>query len=451
MSIQQGPACLMLLVVPNGRDAWKAIEGLNALEAQHQYVEVLLKAAQEAFLVPTSKPQAQEILQTFAKLQPPFDDDTSTATDNDDIITTTTEDEGLLGQQEEEDDEEQAYLKDVQASSGRLTPVTRPLPTTIPTSMIPHGQYRPPRRPSSAMSNRSTNLKRLGSSPVPIPTSKPSTSVSPVALKSIHPAAPNRGSPSFLPASRGPRRTPSSPKRVHPDHFDHPNPWASSSQGTNSQPRSLSPSSTLSPLDQRLLLQQQQHFATSHTASSSPILGSTRLRTLQSPLQHPQPPALQPGSSNSSTITATATNLRSTSSAYLRQQSTPTPTSVQQQRQQEYAYASVVSLGPATKRALETLQAEIIALNERVDDIRQEILRRNPQHAIVSSSSAADGDDWDGWKWVIKAAIKHAAVNLLTVLLLYLLFKRGPLVSASQFSQMWHKLRNRLRVVTVVV
>ncbi|KAI9320148.1 hypothetical protein BX666DRAFT_1376681 [Dichotomocladium elegans] len=95
----------------------------------------------------------------------------------------------------------------------------------------------------------------------------------------------------------------------------------------------------------------------------------------------------------------------------------------------EQQYTSVVALGPATKRALDTLQAEIVALNERIDGLRQELIERNQQRRMVPVKPRVpdedDSDGLEGWKWVVKAALKHAAVNLLMALIMFIaLYKR---------------------------
>lgn len=66
-------------------------------------------------------------------------------------------------------------------------------------------------------------------------------------------------------------------------------------------------------------------------------------------------------------------------------------------------------LGPATKRALEALQQEIEALNERIDGLRKELVARDKASTssstskrLVKSSNAAQNGDEDGWKWVFK-------------------------------------------------
>jgi hypothetical protein len=55
------------------------------------------------------------------------------------------------------------------------------------------------------------------------------------------------------------------------------------------------------------------------------------------------------------------------------------------------ADTSIISLGPATKRALESLQAEVIALNDRIDDLRNEVGRRRQQQRIESPPKRNDG------------------------------------------------------------
>ena len=76
----------------------------------------------------------------------------------------------------------------------------------------------------------------------------------------------------------------------------------------------------------------------------------------------------------------------------------------------DHQYTSVVALGPATKRALDTLQAEIIALNDRIDGLRQELVERDRRKVNIprpdDDDDAAESEDnneiWDGWRWVVK-------------------------------------------------
>lgn len=136
-----------------------------------------------------------------------------------------------------------------------------------------------------------------------------------------------------------------------------------------------------------------------------------RTPTSASSLRLPSPSARPSfvASSNSSSVTATPQNHRL---VY-------TPTSSH--------HESFHALGPATKRALESLQNEIVALNERIDDIRRELVERDKQRTLQyrkTNSSSNDIDtnnnsnrntfnnnnnnnnnnnsEDDGWKWVIK-------------------------------------------------
>ncbi|KAI8336144.1 hypothetical protein BC941DRAFT_453252 [Chlamydoabsidia padenii] len=285
-------------------DAWKKLEGVNKLEAQHLYVETLLQAVSEAYQKPASKTQAQQIIQAFASMRQVGDGDTT----DDELTTTTTEDDN----NEDED-------------------------------------YPPPPPPQQQQQQYRTDSRSTNH-----------TNVSSVQM---------------LP---------------------------------------------------------------------SPIMGGGRLRTLQSPFH---------GSSAASSVTATMSNVRPLQQRRQQQQQQDPST----QPSQDYAYASIVSLGPATKRALESLQAEVIALNDRIDDLRHELLRRDRQ-SVATQPSTDDGegaDDWEGWRWVINAAIKYAAVNVLTAfIILVILYKRGsPAAYAvvGKLTKLFYKIRGRLRVTTVVV
>lgn len=107
----------------------------------------------------------------------------------------------------------------------------------------------------------------------------------------------------------------------------------------------------------------------------SPVISTTS--SVQRPRLHsPNPP-------ESTASSVTATGPPSTA-----QPANPASLLTEQQ------YTSVVALGPATKRALDTLQSEIVALNNRIDGLRLELTRRNQARQIaVSSGTAAQGRD----------------------------------------------------------
>ncbi|ORZ22552.1 acyl CoA binding protein-domain-containing protein [Absidia repens] len=428
-------------------DAWKKLEGFNKLEAQHCYVDILLQAVSEAYQKPASKIQAQQIIQTFSMMKPIGDDDDTT----DDEMTTTTEDGDHADNGSSVasvDEEEKAYLFDIQQNAGRSTPSTLFGQSELTTSTSPrkplgqsnidqrswNGKQRQFLRPKSSASldriissaspnlNRTTNINNDLNKPMTGTTSRAASSAS-------------RYRTHVLPRD-------SSTFNDH--HFDDTmNPWASGTQ----QPLHHS---TLSDYQQHPQLLRTDSRSTNHTNMSaapmlpSPVMGSGRLRTLQSPFH---------GSSAASSVTATASNVRTLQQNQQlgrRQEIQPTPTpSVISQHS--------VALGPATKQALESLQTEVIALNDRIDDLRHELIwrdRRRAEQRLLDDKSEGNGEG-DGWQWVIKAAIKHAAVNLLTALIILLiLYKRGnpaAYAAVGQFSKLWYRLRGWLRVTTVVV
>ncbi|SAM07370.1 hypothetical protein [Absidia glauca] len=252
-------------------DAWKKLEGISKLEAQHQYVETLLLAASEAYQKPATKAQAQQIIQAFATMRPVGGDDDTSDDEMTTTTATTTEDDNEESSQGSVDEEEKAYLIAIEQTSGRRTTNEGRPPRRTPTQRLPF------LRPKSAASS-----SRLSPSP----------------------------------------------------HFD---PWART--------------------DSR---------STTHTATSS------QRHTFASPFH----------SSAASSVTATLSNV---------------------QQHQQLLQRRPVSLGPATQRALESLQAEVIALNDRIDDLRNELVRRDrAAQKPVTKDDDDDEDEWEGWRWVIK-------------------------------------------------
>lgn len=127
----------------------------------------------------------------------------------------------------------------------------------------------------------------------------------------------------------------------------------------------------------------------------SPMYHRQQQQRLGSPPLYPQL-VNRPNSSASSSVTATPQyNL-------LREQSVYTPSDSRSASRSQY---TSIALGPATKRALESLQQEIIALNDRIDDLRKELVERDKQRAVKKKSDdeeEEESDMDDGWKWVIK-------------------------------------------------
>lgn len=65
-----------------------------------------------------------------------------------------------------------------------------------------------------------------------------------------------------------------------------------------------------------------------------------------------------------------------------------------------------VLLGPATKRAIESIQLEIEALNERINGLRKEIVDRDGKKKLARKPKYTVQEE--GWKWVIKVIIGFA-------------------------------------------
>jgi hypothetical protein len=109
-----------------------------------------------------------------------------------------------------------------------------------------------------------------------------------------------------------------------------------------------------------------------------------------SPMYNQSPPQQQNirSLSASSSVTATPRNRMSADSSTLEQ------------------YTATVALGPATKRALESLQNEVIALNDRIDDLRRELVESDKRRAVKNERRAPNGD---GWKWILN--VKRALTN----------------------------------------
>ncbi|CAO3616493.1 unnamed protein product [Cunninghamella blakesleeana] len=81
-------------------DSWSNIKGMTKLEAEHSYVETLLKTVSEAFHNPSCRTQAQQILQIFATMKSTDGDDST-----DDDINTTEDDHDDTDMTNEDDNE----------------------------------------------------------------------------------------------------------------------------------------------------------------------------------------------------------------------------------------------------------------------------------------------------------------------------------------------------------
>lgn len=170
----------------------------------------------------------------------------------------------------------------------------------------------------------------------------------------------------------------------------------------------------LNPWADRNSSSEENEKRTPSRAAMQNALWLTRSPTSRSTALKPKVPHLQSsfyGSSTSSSVTATASNVAGRSANIRHSESRAS--------NRHGGEHHVVALGPATKRALESLQAEVVALNERIDDLRRELQTSSIEPPAITSAAAAaavpgspgsiptDDDDAlsDSWKWVIRVTL----------------------------------------------
>ncbi|KAI8890437.1 ACBP-domain-containing protein [Backusella circina FSU 941] len=113
-------------------------------------------------------------------------------------------------------------------------------------------------------------------------------------------------------------------------------------------------------------------------------------------------------------------------------------------------------LGPATKKALESLKSEIVALNERIDGLRNELKTRDHRKTATPAIAPRKPKDerWEGWKWVYKATLRHAFMNLATAVLLFILLYKNnsPIahVIIKVILRMWQRIKLRLMISSLL-
>ncbi|KAJ8659379.1 hypothetical protein O0I10_004741 [Lichtheimia ornata] len=352
-------------------DAWKQLEGLSTLEAKHRYVEAFLRVASEAYRKPSSRAQAQQILQAFATMQPSSIQEESSDDDEDDDEYEDDEESSVIA-------EERAYLRDIQQQQR---------------------QY---------YQRRQSSLR---------PPSAASTQISAITAPSTPLGRPNSAISNRI------RRPPVLLQGGDDDSVildPNVNPWVSSST---------------KDIDPRQQQQQQQRRDSLLTPSFDPT----------SPLEH------RPESFNR-LVSSSSPSYPTAPSSFVSNPSSParsniTATQEQDQQGTHPTNTSVVSLGPATRRALETLETEIIALNERIDGLKQE-LRANITNTAPSSSSTAPrkkkrAGQWP-WRWIVKMALRHTIVHILLLVCFALYMDQSPIALITQIVA---SQRNRQRAI----
>ncbi|SAM08997.1 hypothetical protein [Absidia glauca] len=413
-------------------DAWKKLQGLSTLEAKHQYVDTLLKVCTEAYRKPAAKAQVQQIIQAFATLQPTDSDDD----DSDDSSIDDGQEDGETS--ESVDEEEQAYLMDIQKSIPSMTTSkSRSTSSSTTGSDTRHSQRSPVMRSSfTSARTKQSNRRSWHGKPPPRPLRR-APSIESTQSMMTAPSVPFRRPPSRSSAAslttntmrptstmshrsdlsrHLSRRTPHTQQHVSgrpmtrqsmlgdDDHFG-VNPWAVNQPGTTRryklEPDDLSDDSID---EQYSRIDLQPTTTTPVAAARIPSHSSVSSSSYYQRPLHPHEGAPPPPH----------TTLP------------PDPPRLGNRLLTEQQYTSVVALGPATKRALETLQAEIIGLNERIDGLRQELIDRDDvqkKRTLMTTTNDEDDDE---------AALKHTAVNLVAaILIVVFLSKRGnPIADA---------------------
>ncbi|ORX59690.1 hypothetical protein DM01DRAFT_299899 [Hesseltinella vesiculosa] len=374
---------------------------MSSLEAKHKYVETLLAVCTEAYRKPQAKTQVQQIIQSFASIQPDRDE----SEDDQDSDTTTDQDISDSGESSG-DAEEKAYLRDIQNSVPTLTPS---------------------RSMQSRTSNRSRQYNRRSwheKQPRSAVPRAPSVESTPSMMTAL-------SSPFHRRPSQPPRRPPSSTSqdlRVQP-FVDESivnntiNPWATT------QVPALPPQQHI-----RHQPHQDHHFDSDNESTNTRstlqqrYFSNSSRRPSTSSASHPHQRPLRTLPIDSPLMDSTTSSVTATGPAH----APPPPASLGDPHMRgryltEQQYTSVVALGPATKRALETLQSEIIALNERIDGLRQELIHQQKQNKVLMREK-----DLSGWQWVLKAALKHASVNIFTLLILFFILyqRKSPIAFA---------------------
>ncbi|KAI8062928.1 acyl CoA binding protein-domain-containing protein [Gongronella butleri] len=442
-------------------DAWKKLEGMTVAEAKHRYVETLLAVCAEAYRKPQAKAQVQAIVQAFATIRPEDDDDETDEQDSED-----TTDQDVSGKpktlngmydwtltrksdsDESVDAEEKAYLRDIQNSVPQLTPSR---------SMTSRTSNRSRQQQQQQYQRRSWHEKQ-GLPPQQAPgramPRAPSVESTPSMMTALSSPFTRRSS------QQQQRRPPSSasqqderPRQPFVDESivsNTVNPWATTSAAAHLLPPTRHAPPPSQPLSQQPQLPHASHHHHHHHPryDSSDDDRSTSTRTMhqhqhQQPYRPYAPSASSRRPSSSSASQAPPRIMRATPQESPMMESatssvTATGPAPERRYLTEQQYSSVVSLGPATKRALETLQSEIIALNDRIDGLRQELLTQQRRNKPM----LPDADDFYGWRWVIKAALKHASLNILTLFILFVILyqRKSPIAIAianAMFKKQW--------------
>ncbi|KAG2207761.1 hypothetical protein INT47_011881, partial [Mucor saturninus] len=403
-------------------DAWKKLEGMPIMEARHTYVEALLRITTEAYKKNIGKEQAQEIIHSFAVMRPVEYDDT---TDTDD--TSNQEEDSSAA---EASDEEQDYLRDIQNSNSNQV-ISLKLPEEgISYESLDQQTLQSRRRPSSVSSSSNQRPSSIVSvqTMVTAPSTRPPSAAGSVgSLKTrMEQNNKHRGNEKYPEQHMTKNDLNVLPnKDLFNEEFDDSvNPWRHIPITSTGMHKSISDTTGRATLPdvavRRTSLQRPPNNYRSQRPASYPKSPSQSPIPQQlygiSPVDRNQPnPSPAYGTSsfvttvtqqknmpfydNSQSINARiqpASNHSGSSSGPLLSYINDTSNDRQQHD------ASIISLGTTTKKALEALNQEIIALNGRIDDLKKDLVERDKKMAIRKPDIESKDLSYDRWNWVTK-------------------------------------------------
>ncbi|OBZ89507.1 hypothetical protein A0J61_02437 [Choanephora cucurbitarum] len=388
---------------------------MSVLEARHTYVEALLRIATEAYKKNMGRAEAQQIIHAFSNMKP----------SNIEVADDTSHHEEASVASEEA--EEQAYLRDIQQnvsnamSDKQPQQIRRPgsvasIQTTVTAPIIPNHSHIP--FTSVSHMKDSSQRQRIAERRQQTNTIRENTRTPPIGRNAFQ-------EQDYVDESVNPwQHIPPFSIRDRQHIQDDNNSYSSSNNSSDEDNhkhirRVRTPQSTSR-------LARNRSMYTRIASPSRPNLAYHTQR-FQSPVF---------GSSTSSSVTTTPHNFQDHIRS-LEHRSRPTYQSIAELDQS----SSQLGLSHSTKKAIEDLQHQLMILNERVDELRQELVEQDRQRAALgkkaarsslssSSSSSSTGEaSGSNWKWVIKAASRYAGVNLMTLLILFLaLYKSGILI-----------------------
>ncbi|KAM3589640.1 hypothetical protein VKS41_000498 [Umbelopsis sp. WA50703] len=394
-------------------DAWKRLEGMSSVEAKQKYVEALLNVATETLKRSNDVTQAQSIIQAFSTMRPSGEETDSYDEEG--------EYSAVSDDYSENEEEERAYLSAIERDSELMR------------------QMQPSNR-SRDLGNRSFNSPSLSSakSPTVTPqqvrqTNQPQRVLSPSSDHQPRRSGQPIQSPVLSTTTNATQRGTSGRKFFAPPESFHS---LSHQASRESLSKVDNPWAQQEPVKYQRVQQYRQQMSEEDAASSragaeTPIshirlppsdypVAPSRKLTSPVPVQH---------SSHRLPITSNQKRRQSAATSELASNA-PEPGRAMMSPTSEHMPPSVVALGPATKRALENLQHEIVALNNRIDGLKEQLVERNAarQRRVsnqATSDSGSSDDGWETWRWVLKAALRHAFINILVAaLFFFVMYKR---------------------------